>query len=409
MSLPLGVGVGELLHALGQALAAMSLYGAAHPSRAAARARAHGKLLAVLNAHAPLRLTFLDDDVIADRTVLHDFRGWDWGRRLSAGGIQRVEFEQTQVDEAQFAEWLEQVHAAVSAGGTPVTQASSIGPIRYGPVGLTADSSAGASGAGSAHAGDVANDVANLPVEFESSTAIERDPDLLRDEVDALAWVEKRVAATDRIPVGEVEAVVRGLSMAMQAEHGSLLPLIALKSADEYTTVHACNVAMLSMGLAEQLAFGSRDVRAIGVAALLHDIGKVRLPESLLNKPGVLTDAERAIMRMHTVEGARLLGERGSGYGLASIVAYEHHVWANGLGGYPDFTFPRPPHYVTRLVQVCDVYDALSTQRPYRAAWPRARTLHHMRLQAGRELDYDLLLAFFDLLDRAEKRLVLPL
>lgn len=90
-------------------------------------------------------------------------------------------------------------------------------------------------------------------------------------------------------------------------------------------------------------------------------------------------------------------------------MAYEHHVWANGLGGYPDFTFPRPPHYVTRLVQVCDVYDALSTQRPYRAAWPRARTLHHMRLQAGRELDYDLLLAFFDLLDRAEKRLVLPL
>jgi putative nucleotidyltransferase with HDIG domain len=196
--------------------------------------------------------------------------------------------------------------------------------------------------------------------------------------------------------------------MAMQAEHGSLLPLIALKSADEYTTVHACNVAMLSMGLAEQLSFSSQDVRAIGVAALLHDIGKVRLPESLLNKPGVLTDAERAIMRTHTVEGARLLGERGAGYGLASIVAYEHHVWANGQGGYPDFRFPRPPHFVTRLVQVCDVYDALSTQRPYRAAWPRARTLHHMRLQAGRELDYDLLLAFFDLLDRAEKRQVLP-
>lgn len=406
MSMPLGVGVGELLHALGQALAAMSLYGASHPSRAAARERAHGKLLAVLEEHAPLRLTCLDDDVIADRTVMHEFHGWDWGRRLSSGGIQRVEFEHAHIDAPMFAAWLELVHAAVSAGGTPVTQASSIGPIRYGPVGLAADSS-GAAGAGGVQVGDVDNDVANLPVEFETPTAIERDPDLLRDEVDALAWVEKRVAATDRIPVGEVEAVVRGLSMAMQAEHGSLLPLIALKSADEYTTVHACNVAMLSMGLAEQLAFSSQDVRAIGVAALLHDIGKVRLPESLLNKPGALTEAERVIMRTHTVEGARLLGERGSGYGLASIVAYEHHVWANGQGGYPDFTFPRPPHYMTRLVQVCDVYDALSTQRPYRAAWPRARTLHHMRLQAGRELDYDLLLAFFDLLDRAEKRQVL--
>lgn len=407
MSTLLVPSVGEFLHALGQALAAMSLYGASHPSRAAARERALGKLRAVLEEHVSLRLTCLDDDVIADRTVMHEFHGWDWGRRLSAGGVQRVEFEHAHIDEPLFAEWLELVHAAVSAGGTPVTQASSIGPIRYGPVGLAADSS-GASGTGNVEAGAVDNDVANLPVDFDAAAAIERDPELLRDEVEALAWVEKRAAATDRIPVGEVEAVVRGLSMAMQAEHGSLLPLIALKSADEYTTVHACNVAMLSMGLAEQLSFSSRDVRAIGVAALLHDIGKVRLPESLLNKPGVLTESERAIMRTHTVEGARLLGERGSGYGLASIVAYEHHVWANGQGGYPEFRFPRPPHFVTRLVQVCDVYDALSTQRPYRAAWPRARTLHHMRLQAGRELDYDLLLAFFDLLDRAEKRQVLP-
>jgi HD-GYP domain-containing protein (c-di-GMP phosphodiesterase class II) len=158
------------------------------------------------------------------------------------------------------------------------------------------------------------------------------------------------------------------------------------------------------MGLSEALSFSSRDVRAVGTAALLHDIGKVRLPVDILTKPGALTDEERAIMRLDPVEGARLLGERGAGNALSAIVAYEHHIWANGQGGYPTFTFARVPHYVSRLVQVCDVYDALSTERPYRQGWPRARTLQHMRLQAGRELDYDLLLTFFDMLGRAEKR-----
>ena len=413
MSITVAAGVADFLHALGQTLSAMSLYGAAHPSRAAARDRALGKLDAVLAAHAPLRITFLDEDVIADRAVLHDFRGWDWGTRLSRAGIQRVEFRGTSVDIATFAAWLEQVHAAVGSGGAPFVGRVEVGSIRFGPVALTGENPRGTLNecaalldAGTSTGGD---SIGNTPVAFDRARPSTAAYDELRDEREALTWVQSHAQASNRIPLGEVEAVVRGLSMAMQAEHGALLPLIALKSADEYTTVHACNVAMLAMGLAEQLAFAAQDVRSIGVAALLHDIGKVRLPETILNKPSGLTDAERALMQTHTVEGARLLGERGSGYGLASIVAYEHHVWANGQGGYPHFTFPRPPHYVTRLVQVCDVYDALCTERPYRQAWPRARTLHHMRLQAGRELDYSLLLAFFDLIGRAEKRQGLPL
>lgn len=423
---------GDFLHALGQALSAMTLYGAAHPSRGAARTRAYERLLALLATHAPLRITWLDGDMIVDRSVLHEFRGWEWGQKLAAAGVQRIEFEQPSVDEATFAAWLEAVHAAVSPGGTAIGQSTLLGPIRFGPVALSGDrgaednaaeanegepASAGAAAAGAALAeGEVpalrggpfgGGPIDGGPLATWRPEAFR--PDAMRDELEALTWVEERVAATNQVPASEVEAIIRGLALAMQAEHGSLLPLIALKSADQYTTVHACNVAMLSMGLAELLAFSSRDVRTIGVAALLHDIGKVRLPASILTKPDALTPEERTIMWSHTTEGARLLGERGSGYGLAAIVAYEHHMWANGQGGYPGFRFPRTPHYVSRLVQVCDVYDALSSDRPYRAGWPRARTLHHMRLQAGRELDYELLMAFFDLIDRAEKRQALPL
>lgn len=423
-------GLGDTLHALGQALAAMTLYGASHPSRTAARTRAFDRVTRVLSQHAPVRITLLDGDVIADRSVLHEFRGWDWGHRLAAAGVQRIEFESATLDAASFAAWLEQVHAAVSPGGARVSEPTLVGSIRFGPVGLTADSARKATPAeeaaaqpasGSASTAASGSAPASTDREIPSLGEIQRlglhelaaqraltEPGAMRDELDTFRWVESETAANKRVPIGEVEAIIRGLSMAMQAEHGSLLPLIALKSADQYTTVHACNVSMLSMGLAEQLGFASRDVRAIGVAALLHDIGKVRLPDEVLNKPGALDEHERALMRTHTTEGAKLLGERGSGYGLASIVAYEHHIWADGQGGYPTFRYPRTPHFVTRLVQVCDVYDALCTERPYRVAWPRARTLHHMRLQAGRELDYELLLAFFDLLDKAEKRQGLP-
>ena len=151
------------------------------------------------------------------------------------------------------------------------------------------------------------------------------------------------VAAT-RVPLREVETVIRSLSLAMQTEQDALLPLVKLKSVDQYTTVHACNVAMLSMALAESLGGGSREVRAVGTAALLHDIGKVRLPAERLSHPGALSTSEQEIMRPHSVEGARLLGERGAGNALAAIVAYAQHIWANGKGGYPGYTFPRRPH-----------------------------------------------------------------
>jgi len=203
--------------------------------------------------------------------------------------------------------------------------------------------------------------------------------------------------------MAEVEAVIHGLSVAMQRDQHVVLPLLALKSVDQYTTTHSCNVAMLAMGLAEEVGLASADVRAIGTAALLHDIGKVRVSLDVLVKPGKLTDAEYAEMQRHTIEGARILGARGRGHALAAIVAYEHHVWQNGQGGYPHFAFPRTCHYASRLVHVCDLYDALSTDRPYRPAWPRERTLAMLQQQAGIEVDPELVQAFVRLVARAEQ------
>lgn len=394
----------EFLLSLAQALSARTLYGGDHPSLTGSRARAYEKLLAALAAWPALRLTLLDSDLVVGRQVVFEMRQWELGERLSRAGVQRIEFTRDSLDDAVFGELLGVLHRALLPAAPPLQQAVLLDGVRLGPVALLSGDEP--DGAASAETSQDTSPFASALAEPDDHSPLLESliAEGLGEELDTMEWITAEAGLHGRVPMSEVDTVIRSLSMAMQAEQETLLPLVSLKSVDQYTTVHACNVSMLSMGLAEALGFSSRDVRAVGTAALLHDIGKVRLPVDILTKPGALTDEERAIVRLHPVEGARLLGERGAGNALSAIVAYEHHVWANGEGGYPTFTFARVPHYVSRLVQVCDVYDALSTERPYRQGWPRARTLQHMRLQAGRELDYDLLLAFFDMLGRAEKR-----
>jgi putative nucleotidyltransferase with HDIG domain len=189
----------------------------------------------------------------------------------------------------------------------------------------------------------------------------------------------------------------------MHADQHIVLPLLQLKAFDQYTTTHSLNVSVLAMGLAEALGCGPREVRAFGVAGLLHDIGKTRIPMHVLTKPGRLTDEEMEIMRAHPVDGARLLVQSEGDLELAAIVAYEHHIMLDG-GGYPRPHYPRECALASRLVHVCDVYDALRTNRPYRDAWPAAQTIEYLKIRAGAEFDPDIVRAFVGMLEAGEAR-----
>jgi len=199
--------------------------------------------------------------------------------------------------------------------------------------------------------------------------------------------------------------VVKLLSVAMHSEHDVVVPLVKLKSVDQYTTTHSINVSCLSMALAEHLNFVSSDVRSIGEAALLHDVGKTKIPLEVLNKKGKLNDAEWKLIQSHTVEGAKILLASGAGMELAATVAYEHHLSFNGEG-YPELTYPRQTHEVSRLIQVCDVYDALRTTRPFRPAWPAARTVKFLEEKAGTHLDPQYVPSFIRMIGDWEPRQV---
>ncbi len=189
--------------------------------------------------------------------------------------------------------------------------------------------------------------------------------------------------------------IVSTLSHVVTGTSYTILPLAFVKGHDEYTFVHIINVGILSMSLSEALGFDSRTTHEIGVAALLHDVGKMAVPLSVLNKNGRFTEEEYKAMQVHPAEGARtLLRTRGVSE-LAAVVAYEHHIRVDG-GGYP-----KPPvgwtlNLASRICQIADVYDALRTDRPYRPGMPVEKILKIMKGDAGTYFDPDLLEVFLE-------------
>ena len=164
--------------------------------------------------------------------------------------------------------------------------------------------------------------------------------------------------------VGLSEIIARFIELF--AEHADpLLALVPLRDMDEYTFTHSLNVCLLNLAQASSLGIKGELLNDIGLAAMLHDIGKLFMPVEVLNKPGKLTDEEWQMMRSHPVRGAEyLLGHPGVPR-LAVINAYEHHL-RHDLGGYPRMKEGWRQNLVSQMTTVSDIYDALRTRRPYR-------------------------------------------
>ena len=166
------------------------------------------------------------------------------------------------------------------------------------------------------------------------------------------------------------------------------------------------NVAVLAMALGEYLELGGTTVRALGIAGLLQDLAKVCIPREILLKPGKLTEAERAVVQEHPIVGARMLLTSPDPMDLAAIVAYEHQIMLDG-GGYPRLHDPRGAQYASRLVHICDVYDALRTNRPYRQAWESERAMAFIEGRAGVEFDPAIARSFTAMMRKWDRRIAL--
>jgi len=190
--------------------------------------------------------------------------------------------------------------------------------------------------------------------------------------------------------------VVDSLAQAVAQNRTVLLALTALKNYDNYTFTHMVNVSILTMGQARGLGIEGTPLRQLGFAALMHDIGKVKTPAEILNKPARLTDAEFEILRRHTVDGAEILKKTPAVPPLAPVVAFEHHLRADGTG-YPRGVTRPQLNLATMLCGISDVYDAMRSQRVYQQVFPTDRVLAVLRNNDGKQFDQNLVRRFVQL------------
>ena len=170
---------------------------------------------------------------------------------------------------------------------------------------------------------------------------------------------------------------------------------------DAYTGTHSREVVELTLAVADELGLDASDRRDAEFVALLHDVGKVRIPNDIINKPGPLTDEERAIMNMHTIEGERMLEKVGGLLGRVGRVVRSCHERWDGAG-YPDGLAGEEIPLVARIVSCCDAFNAMTTDRPYRAALPLAEALGELERNAGAQFDPAVVAALFGVLDETE-------
>ncbi len=372
------------LTALAQVISTMGLYESGHPARERAVDAVHEQMSRLKEEHVKPTFTFLGAEIVFDNRPLSELRRWDWGSRLSNAGIQRIEIPgapgRDEVDR-----FLDEIYGCLM--GEPVDTAAARQTqeqaILFGAVEVP----------GGGGGGRGAKEIPTATIDYT-----------MEEEKLGVDYVHEELRDHSRLHLLEAEAVVRSLTVAMHGDQAFLIPLLQLKRFDQYTTTHALNVSVLAMALAEFIGLAPKEVRSFGISGLLHDLGKITIPEEILNKPGKLTDAERAVINSHPVEGARIILESEENLDLPAVVAYEHHIKLNG-GGYPQLRYPRRCHQASDLVHLCDVYDALRTHRPYRSAWEHERVIGYMEEGLGEEFEPELGRAFLQMMAQWHDRI----
>lgn len=383
----------RFLQSLGKLVTSAGLYPSKHPARRQAAEAAFEALGELLAESSPAVFSFLEEKVIFGHRPLEGLDPWPWSGRLNEAGVQRLELVGgVEAEELEgFATSLALRLGLVAARRAEAAEAEAAGPhvdrhphIRYGAL-----------------------DVRTAPEREEEPGERAPAPPLdLREEAEVLRYVHDLAAEREEVPEAETAAIVGSLLVAVRSARELVAPLIQIRETDEYTTTHCMNVSLLAMSLAEYLRLSDADVTAVGEAGLLHDIGKTRVPPAILNKPGKLTAQERAVVEHHVVEGSRMLLRSERRNALSAVVAYEHHMHWNGRGGYPRPAGEHRPHRFSRLVQVCDVFDALRTRRPWRPPFTPDATLDFLESRKGSEFDPELVDACLAMMRRWDPHLI---
>lgn len=182
--------------------------------------------------------------------------------------------------------------------------------------------------------------------------------------IETISKVMQDAKSGEKINVKGLQKIVHLMIDNIFLDKAVLQGLTTIKNYDTYTYNHSVNVAIFCLALGAELSLNRAQLSSLGIAAILHDVGKVKIPTRITQKPGLLTEEEWKIVRNHPFESVKILSDIGGIDDLAMVVAFEHHMGYD-LSGYPKVEAPRDLHIFSRIVCIADFYDATTTFRIY--------------------------------------------
>lgn len=319
------------------AISSASLYAPDHQQVARLRGQALEGLAAALDAAEELSLVVIGDALIADGEPLDG--GFSQERLvgiLKGRGVGHVKFLRGITGEELAA--LAQGLSAGGAGG----ELRSTEHIRLGRVEVRFSAGEG--------------EGARRPDPLAGYSA---------EEIGRFRELCEGVSRNRTLRAAGIADMVSGLIASLRENARPLMALAPLREMDEYTFTHSVNVCILNLAQAMSLGIDGALLQEIGIAGLLHDIGKMFVPPEVLTKPGHLDESEWCLMRQHPARGARCLIESPGVPRLAAVVAFEHHMKYD-FSGYPAVPRGWEQHPASQMTAISDFFDALHTRRAYR-------------------------------------------
>ncbi|WP_196137459.1 HD-GYP domain-containing protein [Aliikangiella sp. G2MR2-5] len=207
--------------------------------------------------------------------------------------------------------------------------------------------------------------------------------------------VMQSVLNDEDFDLNSVKVAVEDCIESILSNQDALLLLSNIKNADEYTAEHCLRVAIMAIAFGRYVGFEEEDLKCLGIGALLHDVGKMKVPDKILNKPGKLTPAEFNIMKDHAIEGFKILKRKPALSEIAIDIAHSHHERLNGEG-YPRKIQSHQISKYTRLVTIVDTYDAVTSERIYSSAKSPSTAFGILRDNAGKHFDKELVEKFIE-------------
>jgi len=333
----------EFIRNMVAAIANVSLYSADHQQVDRLCSKAHGNLDQAMGEGEEIVFLRIEDELILDNTPLEgSMTLGKFNQILASRGIGHLKFLR-----GVSRQEIRGLAVSLSGRESPIADSRSTDHIRLGKVDI------------------------RPPDDTEDRSEPEADhgrialEDIPYYEAKAFADIHERVRKHEKITTSGISDIVASLISAFRQAASPLLAITPLRLLDEYTYTHSTNVCILNIAQAMSFGVKGRLLHEIGVAAMLHDIGKLYVPEEILTKPGKLTPDEMETIMLHPLTGANYLLEMSEIPKLAVVCCFERHMRYN-MSGYPRVRAGWQQNTVSQMTAVSDYFDALRTKRIYR-------------------------------------------